>query len=132
MTRLSGPNPNNKYGAIKTEYGGVLYDSKFEAKIAQELDLRVKTGEFSSVTRQVPLSLRAYGGLVCTYRIDFVALRPDGTLDYIEVKGKVLPDWRIKWRLLELQLAETEPTATMSLYVQGTPGKGLRGNVYSR
>ena len=32
----------NKYGAKKTEYNGRKYDSKFEASVAADLDIRLK------------------------------------------------------------------------------------------
>lgn len=63
-----------KYRAVRTEYNGITYDSKAEARYAQELDLQQKetkqSGSYGLVfwLRQVPFTLPA--GVI--YRVDFV------------------------------------------------------------
>lgn len=42
----------NKYRNIKSEYNGVVYDSKLEAKKAWELDLLLRAGEIRDLERQ--------------------------------------------------------------------------------
>jgi len=80
----------NKYHAERTEYNGVTYHSKKEAKKAQDLDLMVKAGEIDFYLRQVPFTLQ--GGVV--YKADFVTFsrheRPSAWTWYvtvIETKG---------------------------------------------
>ena len=48
----------NKYRAKKTEYNGVLYDSKKEAYRARQLDLLFKAGKISRLERQVKFCLQ--------------------------------------------------------------------------
>lgn len=48
----------NKYGAKKTEYRGVVYDSKFEAQRAYELDMLQRAGRISDLQRQVRFILQ--------------------------------------------------------------------------
>ena len=42
----------NKFFAKKTEYKGIVYDSKFEANRAYELDILQKLGKISNLERQ--------------------------------------------------------------------------------
>lgn len=105
----------NKYGRKKTEYNGYNYDSKFEAEVAQDLDLKLKVGEITNVEKQVKISLQAYGKHITNYFIDFVVTHKDGHLEYIEVKGLALDTWKLKWKMLEAKLALEEPSSEMTL-----------------
>ena len=105
----------NKYKAVSARYGGYRYDSKFEAGVARDLDLRMRAGEYIQIERQKTLDLRVNGRHVCNYRIDFVATRPDGTLEYIEAKGCPTEAWRIKWSLLTALHEEMSPGSTMTI-----------------
>lgn len=84
----------SKYGNKKTEYNGYQYMSKFEAKIAMELDLRMKAGEFIAIERQFRIPLYCYlpdgsKANIFTYICDFRCERPDGTFLLCEAKGMV-------------------------------------------
>lgn len=48
----------NKYGAKKTEYKGIIYDSKFEAQRAYELDMLQRAGKLKDLERQVRFILQ--------------------------------------------------------------------------
>lgn len=82
----------NKYRAVRTEYGGCVYDSKAEARRAAELDLLVLAGDVAWWVRQVVFRL---GCPENVYRVDFVVaertkscLFPDGVIVHAEdVKG---------------------------------------------
>jgi len=76
------PKPN-KYGAIRTTFNGVTYDSKGEAGLAQKFELERLAGEIDEVKRQVKIPLD-----VLTYNVDFVLIMPDGSIRYAEFKGK--------------------------------------------
>ena len=72
----------NKYNAIRTEYAGVSYDSKAEARRAQylhEID-----PDAAVVMRQVKFPLGAQGD---TLRVDFVVYGADKSLRAEDVKG---------------------------------------------
>lgn len=49
---------NNKYGAKKTEYKGVIYDSKKECLRAVQLDLLERSGKIKNLQRQVKFVLQ--------------------------------------------------------------------------
>lgn len=96
----------SKYGNKKTEYNGRRYDSKYEAKIAQELDLRMKAGEFVEVEPQYRIKLYTYlpsGSKVdlFTYICDFRCKKPDGTYLLVEAKGHKTDVYRTKLKILD-------------------------------
>lgn len=97
----------SKYKNAFTDYNGNKYDSKFEAQVAMELDLRLKAGELSTVERQVRIHLDVNEHHICDYIIDFVVVHGEnstelaGTKEYIEVKGLEMPLWKLKWKLFE-------------------------------
>ncbi len=90
----------NKYGAKKTVFNGLKYDSKGEAGYAQELELLLKAGEISKVERQKTFPLFGRnGGKVTTHRVDFLVTLLDGTQEVREYKGWETDSWRIKRNL---------------------------------
>lgn len=94
----------NKYGAKKTVYGGVSYDSKAEAAYAQQLDLLVASGVVTHWERQIRYPLVVGTTKVCTYVLDFLVTYADGTQRWVDVKGmRSGPSWstfQIKSRLM--------------------------------
>lgn len=106
---------STKYHNKKTFYNGILYDSRAEAKKAQDLDLMIKAGEIDFWLRQVPFKLP--GDTV--YRLDFVTFKicPDCYSDhgykvkFIEVKGK-------KIRLGEIKRKQTEELYGITIQVE--------------
>ncbi len=67
------PAKPNKYHSVKTEYGGILYDSKSEARRAYELDMMITAGVISWWIRQVTFRL---GCPENVYRADFLVVEP--------------------------------------------------------
>lgn len=102
--------------AKKTEYKGSIYDSKFEAQQAIELDMLLKAGEILGWDRQVKIPLEVNGYLVANYYIDFVVYR-DGETEYIESKGYPTEVWKLKWRLFEALY--TKPGNKLTVVMQG-------------
>lgn len=97
----------SKYGAKRTTYNGYTYMSKFEARIAQELDLRMKAGEFVAIEPQYRIKLYVYlpDGKpvdIFTYVCDFRCEKPDGTFLLVEAKGMVTSVYRTKRKILDL------------------------------
>jgi Protein of unknown function (DUF1064) len=91
----------SKHRNVRTEYNGCMYQSAKEAKYAAELDLRMKAHDIRSWGRQVPVPMRVNGKRVCKYVIDFVIYHNDGAVEYVEVKGREEPLWKLKWALFE-------------------------------
>ncbi len=105
----------NKYNAQKMNYGGVSYHSKFEARVAEDLDWRIKAGEIKSWERQVKISIDVNGKHICNYFIDFKVYHHDKSIEFIEVKGFETEVWRLKWKLFEALLPEIEPDAILTI-----------------
>jgi len=87
----------NKYHAVKTEYGGVTYDSRLEARFAALLDQYQRAGMIRSWTRQIPF--RMPDGSI--HRVDFMVFYDDGVFSLIEVKGRDLAAGRLKRAVVE-------------------------------
>jgi uncharacterized Zn finger protein len=113
----------NKYGAKKTEFNGHRYDSKFEAQIAEDLDLRLRVGDIKQVERQVKIPLEAYGTHIFNYIIDFVITHNDDTKEYLEVKGYETDLWKTKWKMFEAKVAIEEPTSVLTILKQNVRKK---------
>ena len=96
-------------------YRGQTYDSNFEADYAAELDLKRRGGLIKSWERQVNIPLMAWGKTICDYKVDFKVHHNDGSVEYIECKGKWTPEARIKWKMFEAQIEATEPGTVLTV-----------------
>lgn len=103
----------SKYGNRSKQYNGRTYDSIREANHAEELDWRIKAGEIKEVIPQFKISLDVNGKHICNYYVDFKVVLTDGSVEFQEVKGMVLPLWQMKWKLLEALIDEIEPGAEL-------------------
>jgi hypothetical protein len=90
------PRPS-KYHAIATEADGIRFQSKKEAKIYRELQARKYAGEIKFFLIQVPFRLS--GGY--KHLLDFMVIRTDGKIEYIEAKGRDLPMGKMKRKMVE-------------------------------
>lgn len=113
MYRQKWSSTKNKYGAKSQEYDGRRYDSKREASYAMELDYRKKAGEIKEIIPQYKIDLRVNGRHICNYYVDFKVVMKDGSVEFHEVKGMVLPLWQMKWKILEATIDEIEPGAEL-------------------
>lgn len=98
----------SKYRAKKTEYNGYKYDSKFEAGVAQELDLRLAAGEIKDWERQFKIECVPYNKhgepllmLKVTHKVDFRIHHNDGSFELLEAKGLELADYKKRRKWLE-------------------------------
>ena len=87
------PNKNqkkgNKFGAIKTTYNGVIYDSKKESEYAYKLDLLRKANgndRVIEVERQIKYSVDVEGKHICNYYLDFKVTYPN-RVEHVDIKG---------------------------------------------
>lgn len=94
----------NKYGAQREEVKGRSYHSKFEAKQGAELDYQVRAELIKEVRPQVKLRLEAEGVFITNYIVDFEVTHLDGSIEYVEAKGKETEAFQIKKRLMEIYL----------------------------
>lgn len=97
----------NKYGNTKTEFNGRRYDSKLEARAAQQLDFRMRAKEFTQVDAQYRIKLYCYlpdgsKADLFTYICDFRCHKADGSFLLVEAKGHVTDTYRTKRKILDL------------------------------
>lgn len=102
-----------KYHNVSQEFEGRRYDSRLEAKFAQELSWRKKAGEITEVIPQYKFDLSVNGLHITNYFIDFKVVNSDGSVTFYECKGVVLPLWQLKFRLTQALLNELEPGAEL-------------------
>lgn len=91
----------SKYRNKRTEYNGQTYDSKFEAGVARELDLRLKAGDIQGWERQYQVVCVPYDGegypvpkLAVRHKVDFRVHELDGSYTLLEAKGMETADWK--------------------------------------
>lgn len=92
----------SKYGAVKTEIDGIMFDSKHEAKRYQELRLLEQAGEIANLRLQVPFELipKSKYGMPIRYIADFTYNDLNGQLIVEDAKGVKTPVYRLKRRLM--------------------------------
>lgn len=93
--------PYNKYGAKKTEYNGVTFDSKKEAHRAYELDMLKRSGEVTDIEYQPVFEVVVNDKKICKYRADFKVTYSDGRVEIEDVKGMKTPVYKLKKKLVE-------------------------------
>jgi len=74
----------HKYKAVQVETDGIKFPSKLEARYYEQLKIRKRSGEVVLFLMQVPFRLP--GGVF--YRVDFVEFLANGTVRFIDTKGK--------------------------------------------
>lgn len=92
-----------KFGNIKTEIDGIIFDSAKEAKRYVELRYLQLSGEISNLELQVPYELPVNGEKVAAYVCDFRYQR-NGETVVEDVKSKhtrKLPVYRLKKKLMK-------------------------------
>lgn len=112
---LKGSGKKNKYKAKKQTYNGEKYDSTLEAKVAEDLDWQLKSGDLIEVKRQVKIPLMVNKVLICNYYCDFRVVDKHGQVKYVEAKGMELPLWIMKKKLFLALLQEIEPGAIFEI-----------------
>lgn len=92
----------NKWATSKKQiYNNFKYDSGFEARHAQDLDLLKQAGEIKDWERQITLDLICNGYKIGTYRMDFIVYNLDESIEFQETKGLAGELWKYKWKILE-------------------------------
>ena len=103
----------SKYGAVKTEVDGIMFDSKREASRYQELRLLEQAGEIANLRLQVPYILfpKNEHGRALKYIADFVYNDDTGALVVEDAKGHSTDVYKLKRRLMaELKGIEIKET----------------------
>lgn len=113
VTQLKDFRKKKKYHNDSREYNGRFYDSKLEAKVAEDIDWRIRSGEIKEVFPQFKISLDVNGKHITNYYCDFKVIMKDDSIQFWEAKGMATDTFRLKWKLLEALLPEVEPGATL-------------------
>lgn len=108
---------------VKTKWSNAkhcgVYDSKFEAGYAQELELRKKAGDIKDFEAHVKMPLHGRNGdVVANYYVDFKIYNKDGTIEYVETKGRFSKVFKLKWKLFKSEYGE-DPNVTLTIISQG-------------
>ena len=100
--RFAGKPSRNKYGAKKTQVGGIKFDSKKEATRWMELQVLERCGEISNLQRQVkielmgqyrPLYTRTGRKMVLTFDFSYIE---DGIVIFEDSKGVWARDFEVR------------------------------------
>lgn len=105
----------NKFGAKKTEYKGIVYDSKWEAERAYQLDMLERAGKISNLERQVRFILQ--DGYInnkgqkirpISYIADFVYIDGKGKRVVEDTKSPATrtAEYRIKKKIFEYKFPD--------------------------
>lgn len=114
---------NNKYGAKRTEFNGRKYDSKYEATIAEELDLRLRGGDILAVEPQFKIEAVAYRkdgfpAFTIRHKVDFRIQLKDLSYELIEAKGMETDDYKWRRKFLEFIWLPEHPDHTYRVVKQ--------------
>lgn len=115
---LKGFRKKKKYHNVTTEYNGIKYDSKLEAKTAQDLDWQLRSGDIKEWKRQVKIPLKVNGVFIANYYCDFRYVDKNGQVVYLEAKGMETELFRLKWKIFTATIHEIDPGAEMIIVKQ--------------
>ncbi len=82
----------HKFGAKRCEVDGKKFPSKLEGQMYLQLKMRQHAGDVLFFLRQIPFDLP--GDI--TYRLDFMIFLSNGEIEFIETKGHMTADAKIK------------------------------------
>lgn len=113
----------NKYNAKRTDYNGIKYDSRFEASVAEELDLRKKAKDILDWDRQYKLEMWCYTrdgskAFKVTHKVDFRIHHKDGSYELLEAKGIETDDYKWRRKFLEHIWLSENPDHTYTVVKQ--------------
>lgn len=102
----------NKYGNVKTEVDGIVFDSKKEARYYETLLLRKKAKDIIGFELQPVFELQPkfkYGGKTIRairYVADFLVYH-EGQTEIVDVKGMQTATFKLKWKMLKFKYGQT-------------------------
>lgn len=87
----------HKFGAVRCESDGKKFPSKLERNYYNQLVIRQKSGDVLFFLRQIGFDLPGN----VRYFADFQVFLPDGTVEFIDTKGKDTPISIAKRKMVE-------------------------------
>jgi hypothetical protein len=88
-----GRNGPTKYHNEKVVWQGEQFDSKHELAVFQALECARVAGQVRAVIRQVSMRLP---GTQHRMRLDFMLVENDGRIRFLDAKGFVTSEWKLK------------------------------------
>ena len=108
----------NKFRAVKTTVDGKVYASRFESRVAAELERHCLDNGWTLET-QYPVKFACGAKAI----LDFVVRSEHGTIIwYVEAKGRSLPVWNLKLRMLRHEHPDIYEHLTV-VYARNKGGK---------
>lgn len=94
----------NKFGAKKTKFMGMTFDSKWEAERYGQLYKRFEAGEIEELERQVRFNIVVNGHKICAYVADYTYYERDENEErhfvVEDAKGVETPEFKLKKKLM--------------------------------
>jgi hypothetical protein len=79
---------SSKFSNIKSEIDGYKFDSKKESEFYGSLKIKKQAGLIKDFKMQVPYEIIVNNIRIANYFLDFLVENNDGTIEYIDIKGK--------------------------------------------
>ena len=87
-----------RHGNQRTEYQGMMFDSKHELRVYKDLELQRAAGQIRGLVRQVSMPI---AGSRRRIRIDFMIVENDGRIRWLDAKGFSEREWLLKRDLIQ-------------------------------
>ena len=115
---------SNKYGAKRTEFNGKIFDSKFEASVAQDLETRKLANDILDYDTQYKVEMDIYRSdgvkaMTVNHKVDFRIHHKDGSFELYEAKGVETADYKWRRKLLESLWLPIHKDHTYTVVKQG-------------
>ena len=79
---------SSKFNNVKSEIDGYKFDSKKESEFYGSLKIKKQAGLIKDFKMQVPYNIVVNNIHIANYFLDFEVENNDGTIEYIDIKGK--------------------------------------------
>lgn len=86
--KIANKTKSSKFGNVKSEIDGHKFDSKKESEFYGSLKLKKQAGLIKDFKMQVPYNIVVNNIHIANYFLDFEVENNDGTIEYIDIKGK--------------------------------------------
>ena len=86
--QLVNKTKSSKFNNVKSEIDGHKFDSKKESEFYGSLKIKKQAGLIKDFKMQVPYEIIVNNIRIANYFLDFLVENNDGTIEYIDIKGK--------------------------------------------
>ena len=86
--KIVNKSKSSKFGNVKVEIDGYKFDSRKESEFYGSLKIKKQAGLIKNFKMQVPYNIVVNNIHIANYFLDFEVENNDGTIEYIDIKGK--------------------------------------------